>query len=102
MSTWDGSERRKGNSFCSQHLDWAENMAVIKQAVIDIKDSIKDGNSFRRGVVVAIGGIILTIMIQVGTFTFLYGGLYKQVEINTQRWDRLLENNPVIIQNERT
>lgn len=88
---YDGPERRKNGNYCQQHIDFVENMAVIKQAVIDIKETITEGINFKRGIVTTLISVGVILLLQIGAFAYFYGQLNKQVEINTARLG-VLEN----------
>ena len=45
---------------------------------------------YRRQIISALIGIVFTIIVQVGSFLYLFGGISKQVEINTNRWDKFI------------
>jgi hypothetical protein len=54
--------------------------------------TLTENGVYKRQIVSALLGIVITIILQVGSFLYLFGGLSKQVEINTQRWDKLIES----------
>jgi hypothetical protein len=55
-------------------------------------DHVKAGNAFRVTLVFTVIGLAGSIL----TAAYLYGGLAKQVEINTARWNEYLEHKTVL------
>jgi len=130
MTTWDGTERRKEygrhmemlpecvqvfkrveekidelvsntraiNGRYQKHL---EDAIPYRSKVDEIDKSIIESKLIRRQMMGAFGGIIFAIVAQIVTFAVLWGGLTKQVEINTDRWNRLLNGQEIheVIQN---
>lgn len=86
--SWDGVERRKNMrelGFCSTHIEFVSDVAVIKASLANIEKTITEGVGFRRGVIIALVGIMLTIILQLMTFSYLFGQVNKQVSVNTDR-----------------
>lgn len=86
--SWDGTERRASvqrDNFCSQHLSLATDLAVIKECAKNIEQKMVEGTSFRNGVVIALITIAFALVVQVATFSYLYGQITRQVEVNTRR-----------------
>jgi hypothetical protein len=84
---WNGEERRKT---CEQYCGVAEvvsalktDIAVMKTSLQVIEKNIDTNGAYKRQVALAFLGIILTIFIQIGTFSFLWGSLSNQVTVNT-------------------
>jgi hypothetical protein len=92
--TWDGIERREENSklgFCSAHIELIEDMAVIKTTLLNIEKNMKEGMSFRTGLVLTMIGVVVTIFIQVAAFAYYIGIMSKQIEVNTRRLNMVEE-----------
>ena len=90
--TWDGIERRgelKQLGFCPAHIEQVADMAVIKNSLLNIEKTISESTSFKTGMVLSVIGITFTLVVQIIIFSYLYGGLVKQVEINTTKWANL-------------
>jgi hypothetical protein len=101
---WDGAERRQNIRFCEGHLPLIETLARIEERQIAMKDTVEavdkriNGsintiekhieNSRGRNLTIALAfvGVIGSLI----TFAYGLGESKKQIEINTQRWDRLL------------
>jgi len=130
MTTWDGTERRKEygrhmemlpeciqvfkrveekvdeivqstraiNGRYQKHLEEA---IPYRSKVDEIEKTVIEAKLIRRQMVGAFGGIIFAIVAQIVTFAVLWGSLTKQVEINTDRWNRLLNGQEIheVIQN---
>ena len=89
MEKWDGIERRRDQrslGFCPAHIELVSDLAVIKTSLTNIEKTITESATFKTSMIFALLGIILTVVIQIVIFANLYGGLSKQVEINTARW----------------
>lgn len=48
-----------------------------------------------RALIGVLISIIFAIILQITTFSFLWGGLSKQVEINTQRWGQVISGKEI-------
>jgi len=74
---------------CASHTKLCEDVVIIKQKILTLSDGIsehiKSGASW-RGFMVGLG---ITIILNIITFTYLFGQLNKQVEINTDKWAKL-------------
>jgi diacylglycerol kinase len=85
MSDWDGKNERRQGTYCSQHIQLITTLTEVVTAVKGIDKSLNEGVNFRKGVVISISGIILTLFLQFGTFCYFYGQQSRQVVINTAR-----------------
>ena len=87
--TWDKIERRKNMeiqpTFCNAHLEFVAHIAEIRASLSNIEKGLASDSSFKRGIFTMFVGIVLSIVIQIGAFAYLWGGLNKQVDINTGR-----------------
>ena len=79
--------------YCLHEKDWGELKATIENldkringSLHAIQKHMDDGKGWRMSIV----GIIFAMIVQIVTFAFMWGGLNKQVEINTARWDNLI------------
>ena len=96
LNQWDGSERRKNRQpvCCLHEEDWGALKATVTRLDERINGSLNsiskhmDDGIVWRGTII---GLVFTGVIQVIGFAYLYGDLQRQVQINTQRWDRYLE-----------
>ena len=75
--------------YCLHENDWGalkvsvENLDKrINGSLIAIQKHMDDGKGWRLSII----GVVFAIIVQIVTFAFMWGGLNKQVEINTQRW----------------
>jgi hypothetical protein len=82
--------------YCDQHINFAENIAQIKEKVFsidkringsidDITKHIEHGQAWRIAIVGNFVTIFVLVAVQVGIFLFLWGQLTHQVMINTDR-----------------
>ena len=85
MNDWDGKSERRQGTYCTQHIQLITTLTEVVTSVKGIEKGITEGMSFRKGVVISISGIILTLFLQFGTFCFFYGQQARQVTINTVR-----------------
>jgi hypothetical protein len=118
---WDGTtERRRGvQEFCQAHIPMSNSIVRIETSLINIEKALTQGITFKTAIV----GTIVMIVVAIIGQAVLYGKLLEkvdgmktfqtelkqltvsqaedrqQIKINTERWNRLLERNPVIIQN---
>jgi len=75
------------NGRYQKHLD--ESMSY--RSKVDMHEKILIENTiYNRQIISAMLGIVVTIIIQVGSFLYLFGGLSKQVDINTERWNKVI------------
>jgi len=98
MNDWDGKERRdECIRYCNAHIQQVQNMTRIETKLESIEQKIdlnfkivekhvEQGEKWR----IAIIGIIFAGIIQVIATAYMWGGLNKQVNINTERWNRVL------------
>lgn len=79
--------------YCDKHMEMVVSVTRIIERIdsLDQKVSmtnanmekhIEQGEKWRLAIV----GVIFAIFCQIGTFLYLWGGLIKQVQINTDRW----------------
>ena len=88
--SWDGINRRKSMEqpkYCEAHIAFAEKLTQIFTTVVNIEKTLADDAGFKRGVFLALMSIVLIIVIQVASFSFLFGQMSRQVSINTGRLD---------------
>jgi hypothetical protein len=72
-------------NYCPAHMEFVTNIAEIRTSLSNIEKGLAEDAGFKRGIITAFLGIAITIIIQVGAFAYLWGGMAKQVEINTGR-----------------
>lgn len=96
MSEWTGEERRKNTFYCDAHVDTREalvlltnNLAHLREAVIRIDKHMEDANKSRTNWWLAIVGIIVTVIIQTFIFAFYLGIYSRQIEVDTDRINKL-------------
>lgn len=73
------------DEFCPQHIQLTNDMTEIKVSLRNIEKEITQGVTFKTAMVAATIGIVVTIMVQIAVFGYLYGGLTRQVLVNTER-----------------
>lgn len=85
---YEGEERRKLSTHCIHENDWGKMMTSVENLDKRINGSLhqmekhmEQGHGWR----VALIGVIIAIFIQIIGFAYLWGGMSKQVEINTGR-----------------
>jgi hypothetical protein len=95
----------KQSVFCEGHQELREIMIRVEERQIamdkrvngtvdDIKTHIQ--NSRPRNI--AIVGLAITIFIWLFNIAGDLGAKGRQIEVNTKRWDRLLEKSPVVVE----
>ena len=77
-------------NYCPAHMEFVSHMSEMKESLRNIEKSLTDDRGFKHGIITAFVGVFLTMVLQIGTFGYLWGGLAKQVEVNTGRWERYL------------
>jgi hypothetical protein len=85
---WDGIEKRvnrEQRGFCPAHIELISDMAVIKTSLINIEKTITESVTFRHGIMISIFGIAVAVVVQIVSFSYLYGQLSNQVKVNTGR-----------------
>ena len=75
--------------FCEAHVTFAEKLSAIFTTVTNIEKSLADDSGFKRGVFIALMSLVLIIVIQGATFSYLFGQQQRQVVINTSRLDSI-------------
>ncbi len=109
---WDGNERRKGG-FCEAHIPMREDIIYIKTkldnidrringSIDDIHHHIEESNKFRelilahdidiknfKGTKAASIATLLGVIGLIATSVWWGGSINKQIQVNTQRLDRL-------------
>lgn len=90
-------ERRKAPRFCEGHIQLCEDIAVIKTTVLALDKRINGSvNAIEkhidnsRGRNIAVFGSIITIILFLFNLAYALGVNKKQVDINTERWNRLI------------
>ena len=87
---WDGNERRQNvREFCGQHIGMTNDIVEIKTILKNIEKATTQGITFKTAMVSSMVGIVVTILIQLAIFSYLYGQLVKQVEVNTGRLTKI-------------
>ncbi len=71
--------------FCSSHIELITDLTEIKSSVKNIERGITQATPFKTAIVSSLLGMLLVIIIQVITFSYLYGKLVNQVEVNSAR-----------------
>jgi hypothetical protein len=89
MENWDGKERRSSSNFCSQHITAVADMAVIKNSLANIEKTIVQGTTFKTTIVTSLIGVLITLVIQIATFSYLYGQAQNQIKVNTERLNKI-------------
>jgi hypothetical protein len=98
VAEWTGEERRKEREYCPAHIEQVADMAVIKNSLISIEKSITMNATFKMSMFTSLLGIAIALIVQIVVFSYLYGGLVKQVEINTHRWENLDSDSRVKVE----
>lgn len=75
---WSGQERRKERV----HMEMLPECKIMLEA---IDKNFKENNDFRKALTQNLFMIVLTIILQIGSFLYLWGRINLQVEINTGR-----------------
>jgi hypothetical protein len=85
--------------YCLHENDWGalkvsvENLDKrINGSLMSIQKHMDDGRGWRMSII----GLVFAIIVQIVTFAFMWGGLAKQVEINTHRWEDLKICHPEV------
>ena len=84
--------------YCESHMEMVKHIAEIRTKLeqidekIDLtiqpmKNHIEQGDRWR----IAIIGIVFAGILQVITFAYMWGSLNAQVNINTARWERVIQ-----------
>jgi hypothetical protein len=89
MEQWDGKERRSSLNFCSQHITTVSDLAVIKTSLINIEKTLVQSSTFKTAIVTSLIGVLVTLIIQIATFAYLYGQAQNQIKVNTERLNKL-------------
>lgn len=85
---WDGVERRKEQrEYCSAHIQFSNDIAVIKNSLQNIEKTITQGVTFKNGVVITLIAQVVVIISVIVSVANWCGKIEKQVEINTKRLD---------------
>jgi len=90
---WDGAERRNMNH-CDSHLEMVKSVAIIETTIVSldkringsltsIEKHMEQGGQWR----IAIIGVSVTLLIQLGGFIIFASKQGKQIEVNTKRLD---------------
>jgi len=72
-----------------------ENVTMTCQAVGWLTKRLDAIEASSLSIKVSLVGVVLAIVMQVMGFVYLWGGLSKQVDINTQRWDAYIADQKV-------
>lgn len=70
-----------------------EESVPFRSKVAEIDREIAKHDVYKNQLTGAMTGIVFAIIVQVVSFSYLWGSINKQVEINTNRWDKLLAND---------
>lgn len=97
---YEGQERRKKmEQYCEGHQELRDTVIRIEERLIAVDKRINGTigaiekhieNSRPRNI--AIAGVALTIFIWLFNIAVDMGANKKQIEVNTERWERYLEN----------
>ena len=90
------------HNYCPAHIELVTHLAEMRTSLLNIEKGLTEDSGFKRGITTAFVGVFLSMILQVGTFGFLWGGLAKQVEVNTERWERYLDNGQTMQQDVQT
>jgi hypothetical protein len=95
---WDGVERRRNfvAKFCTEHIKLAEDIAVVKTTVVNLDKRINGSmdtiakyvstsDAWRMSIVGIAATLLVTVLMQIGAFLYLWGGLSKQVDMDNAR-----------------
>jgi hypothetical protein len=69
---------------CDKHEEFHEKLVEISATVKNIEANLLDNKLTNRTLIFTAIGIFFTILVEVVIFSSLFGGLNKQVEINTE------------------
>jgi hypothetical protein len=86
MEKWNGEERRQSvrGEFCEQHIGMTNAITEIKTILANIEKNITQGITFKTAMVGSMVAIVLMFIVQIGGFLYLWGRLNSRVEINTE------------------
>ena len=84
--------------YCEGHINMVQAIARIETKLEDIdnkiarsikpmEEHVAQGEKWRLAVI----GIIFAGILQIVSFAYFWGMLYNQVQINTDRWTRVIE-----------
>ncbi len=87
---YDGPERRREpREFCNAHIPMSNDIASIKTSLQNIEKATTQGITFKTAIVGSIIGVVILVIIQLITFSYLYGKLVNQVGVNTLKLENL-------------
>lgn len=100
---YEGKERRQEvRQFCEGHIDLCKDMAIVKTTLLALDKRINGSisamenhmkNSRGRNMAISLAFLgMLTFLLGV---SFKLGANAKQLEINTDRWEHLMEGQEV-------
>ena len=78
-------ENKQDPIFCGQHLELVVHLAEIKTSVNNIEKGMASAATYKTGVYTSIISMAILLVVQIIAFSFLYGKLVNQVEVNTSR-----------------
>jgi hypothetical protein len=85
---WDGVERRKecvitDGEFCKTHIEMVSNIVKMQTTLETIAAYMKDN----KGIFKSNMGILAVVIVHIITVAFFMGGMSKQLNINTKKWE---------------
>lgn len=85
------------HSYCEHHIGLIEKVVSMHTSIQNIEKGICEDQGFKRGVFLAFLGIMITLAVQIASFSYLFGQASRQIMINTARLD-VIENRLFIKQ----
>lgn len=98
---WDGTERRKSAmttdgqpNYCPAHITFVGDLAVIKTSLSNIEKGLVEDRGFKHGVITALIGVFVVIIIQICGFAYALGQSFERNEANNRRIEKLEQIHP--------
>jgi len=62
---------------------------LLQERILKYDDHIEKGATFRAQIVNTLVGVIVSLVVVTASAIYAYGGIAKQVEVNTVKWEHL-------------
>lgn len=76
-------------AYCPAHMEFITHMAEMRTSVKNIEQELADDVGFKRGIMIAVVGQFVVVLIQVALVGYMIGGMSNQISVNTKRLDRI-------------
>jgi hypothetical protein len=71
--------------FCEAHIAFAEKISAIFTTVVNIEKGLTEDSGFKRGVFISFLGFGVLFIVNIASFSFLFGELNRQSAITSSR-----------------